>query len=246
MPDEYQVEYVYTFSNDYQSGYNRNSIDSEGIMEFWLRYFEDSSWLISYSYGIVLLVLMFSFMEVVIPVIPGYTVLLAGSTVAAAAGVAPLWLIIGSSVGTWLASLLCYNLGDHLGESLLEKARFQRLLDQRTFAKIQNWFARYGYGVLLVSRLLPIARSGIVLTAGIVRYERRRTMAALTVSILVTATLYVTLGYWLGTRWRALLEMWRPGYNLVLILMAIGIGGIWGVRKWRRGRDGCVSEKEES
>jgi membrane protein DedA with SNARE-associated domain len=84
------------------------------------------------------------------------------------------------------------------------------------------------------------------LTAGIVRYERRRTMAALTVSILVTATLYVTLGYWLGTRWRALFEMWQPGYNLVLILMAIGIGGIWGVRKWRRGRDGCVSEKEES
>jgi membrane protein DedA with SNARE-associated domain len=218
----------------------------EETMEFWLRYFEDSSWLINYSYGIVLLIMVFSFLEVVIPIIPGYTVLLAGSTVAAAADVAPLWLIIGSSAGTWLASLLCYNLGDHLGESLLEKNRFKRLLDPRMFVKIENWFARYGYGLLVVSRLLPIARSGIVLTAGIVRYERRRTMAALTLSILVTATLYVALGYWLGTRWRELERWWQPGYNLVLLLMAVGVGGIWGVRKWWLGRDGCVSEKEES
>jgi membrane protein DedA with SNARE-associated domain len=214
-------------------------------MEFWLRYFEETSRLIPYSYGIVLLVLVFSFLEVVIPVIPGYTVLLAGSTVAAAAGVAPLWLIVGSSVGTWLASLLCYNLGDRLGESLLKKARFKRLLDPQAFVKIQNWFARYGYGVLLVSRLLPIARSGIVLSAGIVRFERRRTMAALTVSILVTATLYVTLGYWLGRRWRVLVGMWRPGYNLILLLMAVGIAGTWGVRKWRRDHDGCVLKRKK-
>jgi membrane protein DedA with SNARE-associated domain len=214
-------------------------------MDFWLHYFEEASWLIRYGYGIVLLVMVFSFLEVVIPVIPGYTVLLAGSSLAAAVGVAPLWLIIGSSVGTWLASLLCYNLGDHLGERLLEKAQFKRLLDSRTFAKIQRWFARYGYGVLLISRLLPIARSGIVLTAGIVRYERRRTMAALAISILVTATLYVTLGYWLGTRWRELARWWQPGYNLILLLMASGVGVTWGARKWRRDHDGCVSENEK-
>jgi membrane protein DedA with SNARE-associated domain len=160
--------------------------------------------------------------------------LVAGSTVAAATGVAPVWLIIGSSVGTWVASLLCYNLGNHWGERLLERPRFSKLLDPRTFAKIQNWFAKYGYGVLLFSRLLPIARSAIVLTAGIARYERRRTMAALAVSILVTATLYVTIGYWVGARWRELSRFWQPGYNLFLLLAPGGVGVMWG---WKRRKE---------
>jgi membrane protein DedA with SNARE-associated domain len=212
-------------------------------MEFWARYLGQVDWLTDYRYSLVLAVMLFSFLEVVIPVIPGYTVLVVGSSLAATAGLAPLWLISGSSVGTWLASLLCYHLGDRLGVCLLEKPCFARLLDARTFAKIQKWFGRYGDGVLLVSRLLPLARSGIILTAGIVKYKKRRAMAVLTVSILFTATLYVSIGYWVGARWRDLEHWWRPGYNLVLLLAAVGIGGVWGIRKWRR-RNSCVSKQD--
>jgi membrane protein DedA with SNARE-associated domain len=214
-------------------------------MEFWAHYFNEAKWLTDYSYSLVLAVLVFSFLEVVVPVIPGYTVLVVGSSLAATTGLAPFWLIIGSSVGTWLASLLCYNLGNRLGICLLEQPRFARLLDSQSFAKIKRWFGRYGDVVLLVSRLLPLARSGIILSAGIVKYEKRRAMAVLAVSILFTATIYVAIGYWMGTRWRELARWWQPGYNLILLLMAVGIAGTWGVRKWRRDHDGCVLERKK-
>jgi membrane protein DedA with SNARE-associated domain len=208
-------------------------------MDFWVNFWGQTEWLTRYAYGIILLVMIFSFLEVIIPLIPGYTVLVLGSSVAAAAGIAPVWLIISSSIGTWLASLICYNLGNRLGERLLEMPRFARLLDSQTFLKIKNWFGRYGDWVLLVSRLLPIARSGIVLAAGILKYEKRRAMTVLAVSIVVTAILYVTLGYWVGARWRELYRFWQTNYNLVLLLVAVGTGGVWGVCKWRR-RKRCV------
>jgi membrane protein DedA with SNARE-associated domain len=203
-------------------------------MEFWVNFWGQTEWLTRYGYGIILLVMIFSFLEVVIPLIPGYTVLVLGSSVAAAAGIAPVWPIISSSVGTWFASLICYNLGNRLGERLLEMPRFARLLDSQTFFKIKRWFGRYGNWVLLVSRLLPIARSGIVLAAGILKYEKRRAMAALTVSIVFTATLYVIIGYWVGSRWRELYRFWQSSYNLFLLLAVVGIGAAWGLIKWYR------------
>ncbi|HYH04139.1 MAG TPA: DedA family protein, partial [Bacillota bacterium] len=177
-------------------------------MEFWLNYIEQAQYLTKYSYLLILMVLVFSFLEVVVPPIPGDTVLVLGSSLAAAAGVAPVWLIISASVGTFGASLICYRLGNSLGEKLFELPRFSRLLDAEMFHKIKHWFERYGYWTLLISRMLPVARSGIVLAAGIVNFERRRALTALSLSIVISSTLFVMAGYLLGNRWRELYRLW--------------------------------------
>lgn len=200
-------------------------------MEFWLNYIEQAHYLTRYSYLLILMVLVFSFLEVVVPPIPGDTVLVLGSSLAAAAGVAPIWLVISAALGTFGASLICYQLGSKLGEKLLVSPRFNRLLDVEMFHKIKNWFERYGYWTLLASRMLPVARSGIVLAAGILNYNKRNALTALSISILTSSVLFVMAGYLLGNRWRVLYRMWVTRYHLILAILG-GLILIIGLIRW--------------
>ncbi|HEY8464416.1 MAG TPA: DedA family protein [Bacillota bacterium] len=191
-------------------------------MDSWLNYLDQTQFLARSGCLMVLAVLVFSFLEVVIPPLPGDTILIGVSSLAAAAGVSPLLLVSSAFLGTFGASVVCYKLGNTLGERLLDSRRFSRLLNAQMLFKIEKWFERYGYWTLLVSRLLPVARSGIVLTAGIVNYDQWRTLMALSVSILVSSTLLVGTGYLLGKGWQQVYRFWQSRYYVLLAVL----GGI--------------------
>lgn len=186
-----------------------------------------------YHRYLLLIILVFSFLEVVIPPIPGDTVLVVGSSIAGIAGINPVLIIISSFAGTFTASLFLYSLGNKFQHKLLVSPKYSWLLDTKTFLEIEKWFTKYGYWTLLCSRLLPIARSGVVLAAGIVNFNRRRALIALSISILLSSTIFVFSGRFLGRRWKEAYLEWGPKFQLILALsiglfalLAIGIG-IW-------------------
>lgn len=189
--------------------------------------------LTEYSRYLLLIILVVSFLEVVVPPIPGDTMLVVGSSIAGIAGINPLWVIICAFAGTFTASLFLYNLGHKLGHRLLVSPKYSWLLDTKTFLEINRWFQKYGYWTLFCSRFLPIARSGVVLTAGIVHFEKRRALSALSISIFLSSTVFVLAGRFVGQRWRDAYLVWGPKFQLILLisislfaLLAIGLG-IW-------------------
>lgn len=196
--------------------------------------------LAEYHRYLPLVILVFSFLEVVIPPIPGDTVLVVGSSVAGIAGINPLWIILCSFAGTFAASLLLYCLGNKFQHKILVSSKYSWLLDTATFSEIEKWFNKFGYWTLLGSRFLPIARSGMVIAAGIVNFNKRRTLSALSISIFLSTTLFVFSGRFLGVRWKEAYLNWGPKIQLSIIvslglftLLAIGIG-VWKKIKNRR------------
>ncbi len=195
--------------------------------------------LTEYAQYLLLIILIFSFLEVIIPPIPGDTLLVVGSSIAGIAGINPFWIIISSFAGTFTASLLLYNLGDQFEHKLLTSPKYSWLLDTKTFTVIEKWFKKYGYWTLLLSRFLPIARSGVVLAAGIVNFNKHQTLMALSISILLSSTIFVFVGRFLGRRWKEAYLEWGPKFQLILTvslglfaLLAIGIW-IWKLLKAR-------------
>ena len=186
--------------------------------------------LAEYDQYLLLIIIAFSFLEVVIPPIPGDTMLVVGSSIGGIAGINPVWLISGSFAGTFSASLFLYNLGNKFEHKLLVSSKYSWLLDTKTFLEIERWFKKYGYWTLVLSRFLPIARSGVILAAGIVNFNRRRALIALSISILFSSTLFVLSGRFLGSRWKEAYLEWGPKFQLILLLslglfalLAIGI-----------------------
>jgi membrane protein DedA with SNARE-associated domain len=187
--------------------------------------------LAEYDQYLLLIILVFSFLEVVIPPIPGDTVLVVGSSIAGIAGINPVWIIISSFAGTFTASLFLYNLGNKFERKLLVSAKYSWLLDTKTFLEIEKWFKKYGYWTLLGSRLLPIARSGVILTAGIVNFDRNPALIALSISILLSSTLFVLSGRFLGSRWKEAYLEWGPKFQLILLL-SLGLFALLAIGIW--------------
>ncbi len=171
-----------------------------------------------YGRYLLFIILVVSFLEVVVPPIPGDTMLVVGSSVAGIAGINPVWVIGCAFVGTFTASLFLYNLGHKLGHKLLVSPKYSWLLDTETFLEINKWFQKYGYWALLGSRFLPIARSGVILAAGIVNFEKRRALSALSISIFLSTTVFVLAGGFLGQRWKEAYLEWGPKFQTIFII----------------------------
>lgn len=183
-----------------------------------------------YSQYILVMVLLFSFLEVVVPPIPGDTVLIIGSAVAGMTNINPVWVILCAFTGTFGASLLLYLLGVKLERKILVSPRYGWLLDSQTFQRIERWFERFGFWTLLLSRFLPVARSGVALAAGIVNYKKRVALTALAISVFLSATVFVLIGRFLGHRWQEVLEIWQ--FKLRWILVGIGLLAIMAIFLW--------------
>lgn len=195
--------------------------------------------LVEFDHYLLLIVLIFSFLEVIIPPIPGDTVLVVGSSIAGIAGINPVLIIISSFAGTFTASLFLYSLGNKFEHKLLLSSKYSWLLDTKTFLKIEKWFKKFGYWTLLCSRLLPIARSGVVLAAGIANFDRRQALIALSISTLLSSTLFVFVGRFLGRHWKEAYQEWGPKFQLIFLLLLgllaiLAIGVL--IRKKLRGR----------
>lgn len=193
----------------------------------------DPNILAEYSRYLLLIILVFSFLEVVIPPIPGDTMLVVGSSIAGIAGINPVWIILSAFSGTFTASLLLYSIGNKFEHKLLISPKYSWLLDTKTFLEIEKWFNKYGYWTILGSRFLPIARSGVILAAGIVDFNRRRALFALSISIFLSTTMFVFAGRFLGYRWQEAYLEWGSKFQLICVvstslfaILAITIG-IW-------------------
>lgn len=198
----------------------------------------DPAVLVRYSRYILVIVLVFSFLEVVVPPIPGDTVLIIGSAVAGMADFNPVWVILCAFAGTFSASWLLYGLGVKLEHEILASPRFSWLLDSKTFHQIERWFERFGFWTLLASRFLPVARPGVALAAGIVNFKRRVALTALALSVLLSSTFFVLIGFFLGQRWEEAFEIWRSRIRMIMICGVALMGAMMVFGWWKKRRTG--------
>lgn len=179
-----------------------------------------------------------SFLEVIFPPIPGIMVLIAAGAAGRAIGIHPIWLIITAAISSFAASHLVYCLGFRLQMQTLAIPKYARLLKTHTFLRIEDWFQKYGYWVLLISRFLPFARPGFALAAGILRLDKRRALIALALSILLSSAVFICTGYLLGSYWKRFYYIWSFKIQIISLHAICGLliaaVGYWVYRRTRR------------
>ncbi len=174
-----------------------------------------------YSEYLVLIIMIASFLEVVFPPIPGDTVLVVCGSLAGAAEISPVLLIVMAAVGSFGASFLLYRIGVKLDEKMLDSSKFAWILDSKGFAKVKQWFGKYGFLTVLFSRLLPIFRSGIIFAAGISKMNQVKALSAVGISTIFSTSLFVMGGYLMGERWQKVLDLWNSQMRVVLIAAVV-------------------------
>lgn len=160
-------------------------------------------------------------------------VVFAGSLVAVGQGNAILTVVLATT-GSTLGFMSMYWLGDQFGDRILEKERIP-FISLELVHKVQNWFKRYGYWVVVGNRFLAGTRAVISFCTGIAEMNITITTLLSAGSALVWNSILIYLGYLVGDNWRIIGEYLATYSKIVSILIAVVIL-LWVVMKWIRTR----------
>lgn len=132
-------------------------------------------------------------------------------------------LLLVSTAGSILGFSFMFWLGIKFGTGIIESNKF-KFLKKKKLAKVERWFHKYGYMIIVINRFMSGTRGVISFFAGITKLQKTKTIIYASVSALVWNTILITLGFIFGEEWEAVINYVKMyGRIIAPILAAIGI-----------------------
>ncbi len=184
--------------------------------------------------AVYLVVALISFLEYLLPPVPGDAVVVFAGAMAGLGLVSgPLVVLLGATSGA-CGFMTVYWLGSRLGD-MAEGRRSVLFFSADDIERGRRWITRWGSWLVVTNRLFSGIRSVIALVAGMGAMPRRRTATLSFVGALAWAALLVAAGYLVGDRWEEV-SGYLARYGLVVMAFVLGyfVLQIW--RRHRRSR----------
>lgn len=141
-----------------------------------------------------------AFIENVFPPSPSDIAVVFGGSLVAVGDGHFLVAILAGTLGSTLGFLTMFMVGKWFGRSVVESGKL-KFLSLDTVHKAEQWFNRYGYGLIVINRFLAGTRAVISLFAGISNLDVTKSLLLSFVSSLVWNGLLVYSGFLLGRNW---------------------------------------------
>ena len=150
-----------------------------------------------WTYGILFAVIFIETGFVVMPFLPGDSLLFAAGTFAALGALKVGWLIALLAAAAIIGDTVNYWVGYFLGPKVFskEKARFFK---KEHLDRTHAFFEKYGGKTIIIARFVPIVRSFAPLVAGIGRMSYGRFIAFNVIGGVGWVVLLVGAGYFFG------------------------------------------------
>lgn len=165
-------------------------------------------------------------LENLFPPIPSEAVLPAAGFAAHQGSFSVVAAIIWATVGSLVGALALYAIGALVGVARL-RWLFDKipLLDGEDIDKTVAWFHRHGGAAVFFGRFLPIFRSLISIPAGVVRMPIWRFLLYTGLGSLIWNTVFVMLGWVLGSAWPVIEDYMGVVQNVVIVAVVIAV--VW-------------------
>ncbi|AQR76295.1 DedA family protein [Paenibacillus larvae] len=143
------------------------------------------------------------------------------------------------TVGGVLAQLFIYWISRYGGRPILEKFGKYILIKKHHIDKSEEWFNKYGTGVIFTARFIPVARHAISVPAGLAKMKVSRFILYTTLAVIPWSMLFVFFGQKLGENWEKIddyASAYMPYFiaGAILLTGAYLIYALWFKRKKTR------------
>ncbi len=135
-----------------------------------------------------------------------------------------LWATAGSTVGF----MIMYKVGEWFGERILTRHR-PKFLPAESIKKVETWFARYGYGIIVANRFLAGTRAVVSFFAGMSELKLGETTLLCFVSALAWNSVLLGAGYALGNNWERI-GFFLSTYSQIVTGVVVVAVLIWAIR----------------
>lgn len=146
--------------------------------------------------------------------------------------------VLAATAGSLTGALILYAIGLYGGRPLV--MRYGRVLrvTETDLDRAERWFERWGDWVVLVARVIPIARSVVSIPAGFARMPLAHFCLLTTIGSLIWNLILVTAGYQLGSNWEEVSDVASRYSDVMKVAAAAALllACVWAWRRWRRVR----------
>lgn len=184
-----------------------------------------------------------AYIENVFPPAPSDVVMLFIATLAGMGTIGLVPAVAIATAGSVSGFMTAFWIGRRFGRRLVESNRLPFITEQ-ALTKVDGWFEKYGYGVVIANRFLAGTRAVISFFTGMSRLRFLPTTLLCLLSALVWNSLIIWLGSLLGANWReGMVYLERYGQVVVAVLVVLAL--VWGVRRWLRYRRERAFERRQ-
>ena len=131
--------------------------------------------------------------------------------------------VIAATIGSLLGALALYALGRWGGRVLVLRYRRVLRVSEAELDRADDWFDRYGGGIVLLGRMVPLARSIVSIPAGLSEMPIGKFVLLTTIGSAFWNTLLIGAGWFLGSNWERVSNVVGSLSNVALIVAVAAV-----------------------
>jgi len=163
---------------------------------------------------------LFAFVENVFPPSPSDVVLVVGGSLVGTGAINFFLALAFATIGSILGFILMFYIGSTVDKKVIHSGRF-KYIPVDAIEKVEIWFRKYGYFIIVANRFMPGTRAVISFFAGMSNLDPKRTITLCFVSALLWNTIMLYLGFVFGDNVATVDEYLTTYTNIVIIVTGI-------------------------
>ena len=140
---------------------------------------------------------LFAFVENVFPPSPSDLVVVIGGSLVSTGAINFTPAVLLTTFGSVVGFMILFYFGSTVDKKVVHSGKY-KYIPVDAIEKVEKWFKRYGYYVIIANRFLPGTRSVISFFAGMSMMDAKKTILLATISAFVWNAIIMYLGYIFG------------------------------------------------
>lgn len=133
-------------------------------------------------------------------------------------------VIIFSTLGSLVGSLISYYIGKYGGNKVILKFGKYMFLDETDLMKTEKWFSEKGEKTVFISRFIPVVRHLISIPAGIGKMDIKKFCFYTIIGAAGWNTFLAYMGFLLGKNWE-LVKHYSEFISIPTAIILVVVGG---------------------
>ena len=171
-------------------------------------------------FWIYITLFFFAFVENIFPPSPSDVLLVVGGTLIGTGAVSFILALAFATLGSITGFMLMFYIGSTVDKKVIHSGRFKHI-PVNSIDKVEKWFRKYGYFIIVANRFMPGTRAVISFFAGISNLELKKTTLLCFVSALAWNVIMLYLGFIFGNNVSKVDEYLTTYTNIVIAVTII-------------------------
>ena len=163
----------------------------------------------------------FAFIENVFPPSPSDLVVVIGGSLIGTHSLHFIPTLLSTTIGSVIGFMILFFIGTQLDKKVIRAGKV-KFIPTEGLEKVEKWFSKYGYWIILANRFLPGTRSVISLFAGLSELDTKKTIILATISALVWNASIIYLGIIFGHN-IGLVDHYLSTYSNIAVIITCAV-----------------------